>query len=210
MKQPFRVNRKSLLLVLCTACIFSQTGVAYADKALLSTGGTDAGTAFIQQMIGEWEVRQRMWPSAAGQAVELAPAVAHRLLIGSTIVQETMTLAPESSETPFTRLAYFDYNAISQRFEYFSLDTRAPQMMNERSLAAAIDADSQRGSAIALYGGIFVAPQWGESKNVPFRYRIVLSRIEMDEQTMRLYLKAQSGSNTKEFLAFEYVYTRKH
>jgi hypothetical protein len=55
----------------------------------------------------------------------------------------------------------------------------------------------------------FIAPQWGESKNVSFRYRIVISRVEREQQAVRLYLTPQSGANVNEFLAFEYAYTRK-
>jgi hypothetical protein len=32
---------------------------------------------------------------------------------------------------------------------------------------------------------------------------------EKEQQAVRLYLTPQSGANIKEFLAFEYVYTRK-
>jgi hypothetical protein len=48
-----------------------------------------------------------------------------------------------------------------------------------------------------------------ELTNVPFRYRIVVGPVEKDQQAVRLYLTPQSGANTKEFLAFEYGYTRK-
>jgi hypothetical protein len=34
------------------------------------------------------------------------------------------------------------------------------------------------------------------------------SEIENNRQTVRLYLTPQFGANAKEFLAFEYVYTR--
>jgi hypothetical protein len=62
---------------------------------------------------------------------------------------------------------------------------------------------------LTLYGGRFVAPQWGESKDVPFRYRIVVGLVKEEGQAVRLYLTPQSGANNKEFLAFEYVYTRR-
>jgi hypothetical protein len=127
----------------------------------------------------------------------------------NAILEEVMTLAPGSSETPFTRVAYFDYNIVNQQYEYFSLDTRAPQMMNERSLTAAPQGKSEHRGALTLYGGRFVAPQWGESKNVPFRYRIVVGLVKEERQAVRLYLTPRSGADNKEFLAFEYVYTRR-
>jgi hypothetical protein len=208
-KQRLCVPRLSRCLVLCIVCGCSITAIASANEAPLGEDRNAAGAHLIQQMIGNWDVRQRMWPGAAAQAIDLPPAVAHRVLIGSTILQETMTLASESGEAPFTRVAYFDHNAVSQQYEYFSLDTRAPQMMNERSLAAGAESNSQHSGALTLYGDRFVAPQWGESKNVPFRYRIVVGEVEQEQQAVRLYLTPLSGANIKEFLAFEYVYTRK-
>ena len=209
MKQSLSVGGMSVFLVVCIVYSSLLSAVAGANDAPLGVNDNNAATPLVQQMSGTWDVRQRMWPSAVAKAIDLPPAVAHRVLIGNAILQEVMTLASESRETPFTRVAYFDYNAVNQQYEYFSLDTRAPQMMTERSRAAAPQGKSQHRGMLTLYGGRFVAPQWGESKNVPFRYRIVVGRVEKEQQAVRLYLTPQSGANAGEFLAFEYVYTRK-
>jgi hypothetical protein len=208
MKQRPCVASMSVLLMGCIVYGCLLTAVACANGAPLGVNGNDAATPLIKQMIGTWDVRQRMWPGAAAKAIDLPPAVAHRVLLGSAILQEVMTPATKSSEAPFTRVAYLDYNAVTQQYEYFSLDTRAPQMMNERSLAAGAQGKSRHRGGLTLYGGRFVAPQWGESENVPFRYRIVVGHVEKEQQAVRLYLTPQSGAKTKEFLAFEYVYTR--
>jgi hypothetical protein len=60
-----------------------------------------------------------------------------------------------------------------------------------------------------VFCGRFVAPQWTEAKNVVFRYRIDVGQVDKGRQTLRLYLTPQSGADTKEFLAFEYLYTRR-
>lgn len=115
-----------------------------------------------------------------------------------------MELAQKPGPEPFTRTAYFNYNAVNQQYEYFSLDSRAPQMMNEQSKAG----EGQGNDGIALYGGRFVAPRWGEATNVAFLYRLTVGLVEKDRQVVQLYLTPQSGASAKEFLAFEYVYTR--
>ena len=209
MKQRLCVARMSVFLAVCIVYGSLLSAMPSANDAPLGVKDTGSATPLIQQMTGTWDVRQQTWPGAGAKAIDLPPAVAHRVLIGGAILQEVMTLAPESGETPFTRVAYFDYNAVNQQYEYFSLDTRAPQMMNERSLAAAALGKPQDRGTLTLYGGRFVAPQWGEAKNVPFRYRIVVGRVEKEQQAVRLYLTPQSGANINEFLAFEYVYTRK-
>jgi hypothetical protein len=175
-------------------------------RAAPQDGADDGiGPALVRQMVGTWSVQQWMWPTPTSEAIALPPAVAHRLLIGDGILQETMTTGPGAAE-PFTRVAYFDYNTINRQYEYFSLDTRAPQMMNERSVAAANDSQSD----ITLYGGIFVAPQWGPVKNAAFRYRLVVGAIADGRQKVELYLTPLSGDSVAEFLAFRYVYTRQN
>jgi Protein of unknown function (DUF1579) len=183
--------------------------VVYGCRLTAIASAEDAPPPLIQQMIGTWDVRQQMWPGADAQPIELPGAVAERVLVGNSILQEIMTAASKSSEAPFTRVAYFDYNPVSRQFEYFSLDTRAPQMMNERSRATGGQGHAAQAAALTLYGGRFVAPQWGPAQNVPFRYRIVIGALDRDQQTVRLYFTPQSGTNSNEFLAFEYVYRRR-
>jgi hypothetical protein len=200
MKQCVGVAGRSVCLVVFVAYAWQLTAIASA---------ADAPPPLIQQMIGTWDVRQRMWPGADAQPIELPGAVAERVLVGDGILQEIMTAASKSSETPFTRVAYFDYNPVRRQFEYFSLDTRAPQMMNERSRATGAQGHSSQAAALTLYGGRFVAPQWGPAQNVPFRYRIVIGTVDRGQQSVRLYFTPQSAANSKEFLAFEYVYSRR-
>ena len=120
-----------------------------------------------------------------------------------------MEPAPQANAEGFTRVAYFLYNAVNQQYEYFSLDTRAPQMMIEKSADASGPTATQRNTSISMHGGIFVAPQWGERKNAAFRYRLTVGEVTHDRQIVRLYLTPLSADPPSEFLAFEYVYTRK-
>jgi hypothetical protein len=168
-----------------------------------------AAPPFAQIMAGEWSVSQRMWRGPGVEATSLPPAVAHRRLLGSAILQEEMDLAPGEKADSFTRMAYFEYNAVTSQYEYFSIDSRAPQMMNERSYRD----DAQNGTggpAISLWGsGIFVAPKWGDATNAAFRYRLKISPVQQNRQIVQLYLTPVSGESAKEFLAFEYIYTRR-
>ena len=102
-----------------------------------------------------------------------------------------------------------DTNVVNQQYEYFSLDSRASQMMNERSEKTEVQ-DNPGKDGIKLNGGSFVAPERGEAKNVAFTYRLTVGAIESNSQVVQLYLTPQAGENLKEFLAFEYVYTRQH
>ncbi len=103
-------------------------------------------------------------------------ARAYRRLIGGTALEEVMEPA-DSKQESFTRVAYFSYNTVNQQYEYFSIDTRAPQMMNEKGHGVG-EASAQDHRTIALYRDSFVAPKWGDATNVAFRYRIAIGPVE--------------------------------
>ncbi len=160
--------------------------------------------AFLAAMAGEWTVRQRMWPASGAAAVELPAAVATRRLVGGAFLEETMTpLAADAGG--FTRTALVVYNAVVQQYEYVSIDTRAPQVM----AYIAPGANRVGKDMVHLTGSTFTAPQWGEARNVGFRYRAELGPVLDGRQEFRLFL-TPLAAGAKEFLAFEYVYTRRN
>lgn len=109
----------------------------------------------------------------------------------------------------FTRVSLVNYNAVSQQVEYVSLDTRAPQLMTEISAGAHAAHDLAGRRDVSLNGGMFVAPVWGDVTDAAFRYRLVVGAIQDGRQTLHLMLTPLSGEGGEEFLAFEYVYTRR-
>jgi len=191
---------------LLTAIILMGAGapapVAHGQGAPPGKPGADT-PPLLRDMVGAWDVRQQMWFAPDTKVIDLPRAVARRRLIEGSYLEETMTLAEKSERGSFTRVAYLNLNTVSQRYEYFSLDSRAPQQMRYES-----DKPGKGGSGeVRLKGGTFVAAQWGEAKNVEFKYRLTLGEVQKDQQVVRLYLTPQS-EGAKEFLAFEYVYTR--
>ncbi|MGH8128536.1 MAG: DUF1579 family protein [Gammaproteobacteria bacterium] len=201
-------NRMSNFLALLLAGVLSIAAlapIAQAQDAALAKPAENV-TPLLQEMVGTWDVQQRMWPGPDAQAINLPSAVAHRRLVGGAYLQEIMKPAHQSKQHAFTRTAYINFNPVSQRYEYFSIDTRAPQQMHYRSAQRTTSGKKP----VELRGDVFVAPQWGEFKNVAFSYRLVLEEVKDNEQLVRLYLTPQSRKNRQEFLAFEYVYTRHH
>ena len=98
-----------------------------------------------------------------------------------------------------------NYNPVTREYEYTSLDTRAPQLMVEKSGAV-----RTAGAEVRLKGGSFFAPEWGKAKNVTFTYRLTVGAVQDGKQTVRLFLTPQTVLPKVEFLAFEYVYTKKN
>jgi Protein of unknown function (DUF1579) len=158
----------------------------------------------LNAMTGTWQVQQRMWQSAKAEPTSLPAAIAQRKLVQNAYLEEEMLPQPGSAE-PFTRRAVFNYNAVTSRYEYASLDTRAPQLMVEQSQPAS---GSPSSAEIRLQGGSFLAPEWGTARNVRFKYRLTISPIDGNQQTVRLYFTPESGSPKTEFVAFEYIYTK--
>jgi hypothetical protein len=151
-------------------------------------------------------------PGSGQAAISLSPAIAKRRLIEGAFLEELMESAPgvDSAQAGrFARIAYLNYNAVNQQYEYFSIDSRAPQMMNERSANQDFSGRA-KDEVLNMFGGSFVAPQWGDVKNAAFMYRLTIGVVENDRQVVRLYLTPQSAQAGREFLAFEYVYTRQH
>jgi hypothetical protein len=161
----------------------------------------------LAQMLGKWTVTERMWSGPGAAPIALPDATAQRRIVGDSLIEETM-VAVNGSKSSFTRIADLNFNAVTHRFEYFSWDSRAPQVMSEKSRDIAGVAGGSDQRAVELDGGTFLAPQWGKLKNASFKYRLELGPIQHDRQVVQLYFTPQSGPSTTEFLAFEYVYEK--
>lgn len=192
------------------ACLASATALIPSAFAQTAAPATSAGAehALLRGMVGTWSVAQRMWTGPNTKPIGPLAAVARRRLVGDTFLEEIMEAAPGSGQDPFTRIAYFNYNKVTQRFEAISMDTRAPQAMYEKSYedSAGNPGQNRRVVRLALEDD-FALPQWGNQTNAAFKGRKVIE-IEGDRQTVRLYWTPLAAENAQEFLAGEYVYTR--
>lgn len=175
------------------------------DAAAQELAGSGAPSPVLNAMVGRWDVKQTMWTGPDLPPVEQPPAVAvRRIAAGGGFMEEEMTVAAASSD-PFTRTSHINYNAIDGVFEYFSIDTRAPQQMHYQSQPIAPDF---RGD-LQFRGGTFVAGQWGANKNAAFAYRVELSPVSNDRQTMQLFLRPLAAGSQREFVAFRYEYRKR-
>lgn len=132
MSWPYRFRCCAMLVV--WGCLHSAApdGTAFAARnAQVGSAGQNV-PPLIRQMVGTWDVQQRMWPGPGAAPVNLSPAIAKRRLVNGVFLEEMMEPARKTDKDPFTRTAFFNYNAVSKQYEYFSLDSRAPQMMSEK------------------------------------------------------------------------------
>ena len=183
--------------------------LAVAASAVAAAAPAQDASPLLERMAGTWDVQQRMWPGPGATAVELPNAVARRQLVDGKYLEESMEPAAADAPPPaaFHRHALLTYNPVGKRYEYTSLDSRAPQIMTE--IGAPLPA-SDPGGPVKLQGGRFLAPDWGGSKNVSFRYRLVIGPVQPDgKQVVQLHLTPETVLPKKEFLAFEYVYSKR-
>src|SRR5262245_50592945 len=93
------------------ACIAAVPSLAsFASGQDSAPGKAPSVTPLIQQMVGTWDVRSRMWPDPDAKAVDLPPATARREIVRDAFLQEVMEPADKSGQALFTRIAYFSYN----------------------------------------------------------------------------------------------------
>src|SRR6266496_581268 len=180
-----RAARILSFVATCSVCCVALCSVASAKNPPLNTSSGNSATTLIQQMVGTWNVQQHMWLGSGAESINLPPAIAHRRLVEGMFLEEVMELAQKSGQESFTRISYFNYNAVNQQYEYFSLDSRGPQMMNEKSYETQGQSKPDKGG-IKLYGSSFVAPRWGAATNAAFMYRLTVSEVKKDRQVVQL------------------------
>jgi hypothetical protein len=172
-----------------------------------SVANAQSPPPLVEAMAGTWNVQQKMWTGPSVPPTELPPAIAQRHLVDGKYLEESMhpsALKP-GQDGYFVRNAFLNYNAATKKYEYFSIDTRAPQAMNEQSAAAETPTTAKD---LTLVGSTFTAPEWGKEKNVTFAYRLMVGVVRDGNQTVQLFLTPQSKLPKTEFVAFEYQYVR--
>jgi hypothetical protein len=156
----------------------------------------------IRQMVGTWQVQMRIWPAAGAEPLVTPPMVATRELVGDAFLQEVMGAAPGTEQDPFTRIAYLSFNNARRRYEFLSMDTRAPGMMFETSFGDELEEPS----TIALYLDNFTFPGWGQELTGQLvKQRRLLSVPDANTTLCRQYWTLPASAP---YLSVEYVYTR--
>lgn len=138
-------------------------------------------------------------PTATATPVVVTGAVAERTMIG-LYLQEVMKPAPGSNVPDFRRLDYLTYDSVQARWEYASMDTRAPiGLMFAKSVGADTAAD------VTVYFDNFANPLPGGFGG-SVRARHVDRRLSEDRHVKQQYWTIPGEP---EWLAVQYAYTRK-
>jgi hypothetical protein len=100
----------SIQLIIVTGVVLCSVNApsAYSQNTPINADGNIISLSLMQNMVGTWNVQQRMWPGYGAEPTKLPSAVAHRRLVEGAFLEEVMELEPGSSQKPFTRTAYFN------------------------------------------------------------------------------------------------------
>ena len=167
-----------------------------ADKAL------EAGPEVKQlaTRAGRWQVTVTMKLSPDAKPIVVKDVVAERKLIG-LYLQEEMKPAEGSSVPDFRRLEFLTFNKLRNRYEYVSMDTRAPV-----GVMSANGIGPEQGSDITVSFEPFPTPGVGDKLEGKFtRARHVTSKESDDKDVTRQYWWQPGGA---EWLAVQYEYSR--
>jgi hypothetical protein len=157
--------------------------------------------ARLSRRVGTWDVVMTMRPTPDAEPLVVRRLVAERVMIG-LYLQETMRPSQGSDVPDFRRLEYLTYNAVEARWQYVSMDTRAPI-----GLMAARSFDPQQGASVTVYFDNSALAGFGpELQARLFRARHVTTTESNDRDVARQYWIA---AGAKEWLAVQYEYTRR-
>lgn len=157
-------------------------------------------TARLSRQVGRWDVVMTIRPAPDAAPIVAKGLVAERTMIG-LYLQEIMKPAPGSGVPDFQRIDYLTYDAVQARWEYVSLDTRAPVgIMFARGFAP------DTGPQITVYFENFANPGLGPGVGDSVRARHV-DKAEGEDRHLKQQFWTRPGA--PEWLAVQYEYTRR-
>ncbi len=167
----------------------------------LSTLGPE-GEALAKRA-GTWDVTFTNWEKPGAAPVTTGELVAERQMIGP-MLQEILHTVPGALGPSFTRVDDLTFNRIEGRWDYMSMDTRAPV-----GLMPAWSLNHDPAERVFLSFQPFSMP--GDGPNITgqmLRMEEIIIHTDADHDVKDQYFLPADGAGTK-WLAKRYSYTRK-
>ena len=157
----------------------------------------------LAKRAGIWDVTFTNWDKAGAAPVVTSGLVAERRMIGP-MLEEMLHTVPGSPIPAFTRVDDLTFNRIESRWDYMSMDTRAPV-----GLMPAWSLERDPPERVFLSFLPFSTP--GEGSNVSgqlLRMEEIITDADADHEVKDQYFIPADGAGTK-WLAKRYSYTRR-
>ena len=157
----------------------------------------------LAKRAGVWDVTFTSWVKPGAPPITLTGLVAERRMIGP-MLQEILHTIPRAAGKPFTRVDDLTFNRLEGRWEYMSMDTRAPDGL---MTAWSVDRDSEK--RISINFQPFATPAALPNVVGEFlRMEEIIIRRDADHEVKDQYFIPADGFGSK-WLAIRYSYTRR-
>lgn len=157
----------------------------------------------MARLAGIWDVTETVWDAPGAAPATTTGLVAERLMIGS-MLQEVLRPESDTSAPAIKRIDYLHFNRVEGRWDYVSMDTRAPV-----GIMPAWSFTRGDGSGIVLLFQPFAIPGGGiEATGQMLRMDTVITRQGPDRDTKDQHFILADGTGTK-WLAHRYAYARR-
>jgi hypothetical protein len=191
----------SVCAVVALSLCIPVVAIAQGDPEDLNAWGPEARD--IASQVGVWDVTETVWASPGAPPV-VTKGVAVRRMIGS-LLEETMHPANDMSDQAVSRIDYLSFNRLEGRWNYVSMDVRAPVGI---MTANSFERDPVR--RIRLTFLPFAMPAKGPAViGQLLRMDEVIETLSTDETRKDQHFIPADGTG-REWLAHRYVYVRRH
>jgi hypothetical protein len=168
----------------------------------MSAPGVEA-TA-LAKGIGTWSVVTTMQLSRDAKPMVIPGLTAERSMVG-TYQQEIMRPASGSKVPDFRRIAFLTYDRVEGRWQYVSLDTRAPV-----GIMPAFGSEKAVGNKLTLqFENLAVVGGGKEVEGRMVHSNLVITHLSDDHELIQQFWTQADGTG-RHWLAVQYDYTRAH
>jgi len=159
--------------------------------------------AALARRTGVWDVVETSWPYPGASAQVVRGQVAVRRMVG-LYLQEVLHPSPAMADPAIGRIDYLGFNRVTGRWDYLSMDTRAPV-----GLMPAWSFDRDPVERIRVQFEPFALPGDGVAVTGRLlRMEQLIVQAGPDTDSKDQYFIAADGSGTK-WLAHRYAYARR-
>ena len=158
----------------------------------------------LADRVGLWDVTETVWPTPGAAPVVTTGLVAERRMVGP-FLQEEIRPADAKPGIDVKRMDYLTFNRVEGRYDYVSMDTRAPVgLMPAWSFGPAVD------GVIRVEFAPFAVPGDGAAvSGQMLRMDTVVAHQGSDRDTKDQHFNLADGTGTT-WLAHRYAYARHH
>lgn len=159
--------------------------------------------AAVAQRAGSWDMTETVWDAPGAAPVTTTGLVAERRVIGS-MLQEVLRPAADPASNVVARIDYLTFNRVEGRWDYVSMDMRAPV-----GIMSAWSFDRGGANRIELTFQPFATAGAGPGiGGQMLRMTQVITVLDPNREVKEQFFLPADGSGTK-WLAHKYEYKRR-